>query len=178
MNKINYLDGSLNLIEGLKAIKYKNDFKKQHPEYFDPSGLLTFTGFQGSGKTLSLANYVYQLVKAYPKVVIVSNVRFFGFPEKTKIIYYESINDLIKLFSDVHNGYAGVIYVVDEIQTLFNNLLRRGQNVDVLEVISQQRKQRKHIVGTAQVYGRIDKVFREQMENVIICDNYFRVFTI
>lgn len=99
-------------------------FKKEHPEYFEPSGLLTWCGEQGSGKTISLVNYVRQLVDYYPKVVIVSNIKLIGFPDHIKIIYYQNISQLFKLFDEVHNGYAGVIYIVDEIQVLFHALLK------------------------------------------------------
>lgn len=116
---------------------------------------------------------MFQLVKEYPKVVIVSNIEIKGLPDSTKIIYYKTIDELFRLFDEVKNGYCGVVYVVDEIQVLFNNLLRRGSNIQTLEVISQQRKQRKHIIGTAQVYTRIDVVFREQMENVVVCKCFF-----
>lgn len=37
-----YLNGSLNIINGFRSIKMRYDFKKKHPEYFEPSGLLTF----------------------------------------------------------------------------------------------------------------------------------------
>ena len=39
--------------------------------------------------------------------------------------------------------------------------------------ISQQRKQRKHIVCTSQVFGRMAKPLREQFSCVIVCKNYF-----
>lgn len=127
----------------------------------------------GCGKTLSLVQYVLELVKRFPKVVIVSNIELKNFPKEIKIIYYRNINELFKLFDEVRNGYAGVIYIIDEIQILFNNLLKRSQNVATLEVISQQRKQRKHIIGTAQVFSRIDKPFREQMTGIVDCKNFF-----
>lgn len=120
-----------------------------------------------------MVNYVQQIIKKYPKAVIVSNIELKGFPKDIKIIYYKNINELFRLFDKVRNGFCGVIYIVDEIQILFNNLLKRSQNVDTLEVISQQRKQRKHIIGTAQVFSRIDKVFREQMLGIVDCNNFF-----
>lgn len=40
--------------------------------------------------------------------------------------------------------------------------------------VSQQRKQRKHIVGTSQVYMRMAKPFREQIKNVVTCRNFFK----
>lgn len=38
--------------------------------------------------------------------------------------------------------------------------------------VSQQRKQRKHIIGTSQVYTRMAKPFREQIKNVVICKKF------
>ena len=58
----NFMHGSLNPINLYKSIKFKHDFKKEHPFYFDPEGLLIFCGPQGSGKTLSLVNYVTQVL--------------------------------------------------------------------------------------------------------------------
>ena len=39
--------------------------------------------------------------------------------------------------------------------------------------ISQQRKQRKHIVATCQVFGRMAKPLREQFSCVVLCKSYF-----
>jgi len=39
----------------------------------------------------------------------------------------------------------------------------------VMQEIAQQRKQRKHIVGTSQVFQRIAKPFREQFKYVVQC---------
>ena len=38
--------------------------------------------------------------------------------------------------------------------------------------VSQQRKQRKHIVGTSQVFMRLAKPLREQIDTVVLCKNY------
>ena len=38
-----------------------------------------------------------------------------------------------------------------------------------MQEIAQQRKQRKHIVGTSQVFQRIAKPFREQFKYVVQC---------
>ena len=40
-------------------LRYKHDFRQQHPDYFDPDGLAIFVGGQGTGKTLSAVNYAY-----------------------------------------------------------------------------------------------------------------------
>ena len=46
------LRNSLNPVNAFRVMKYNIDFKLDHPDYFDPSGLLVFCGSQGSGKTL------------------------------------------------------------------------------------------------------------------------------
>ena len=65
------------------------------------------------------------------------------------------------------NGEKGVIYFIDEIQLYFNSLQSKNINMDVMTQISQQRKQRIHIIATSQVFGRMAKPLREQFSSVI-----------
>lgn len=162
-----FLSGSHNPKDVYDTIKFNIEFKRAHPHYFHPEGLLTFCGGQGSGKTLSAVSYIKRVLKKYPNAVLVTNVEIKGITNK--VVTYSSLQELINLFDLVHNGEYGVIYFVDEIQVLFNALMRRNMDVRTLETISQQRKQRKHIVGTAQIFTKIDKVFREQMQYVLFC---------
>lgn len=67
------------------------------------------------------------------------------------------------------NGEFGVIYLIDEIQLYFNSLKSKNINPEVMVQISQQRKQRKHIVATSQVFGRMAKPLREQFSSVLVC---------
>ncbi len=166
-----YLKGSLNPKNLVETFKFNREFRKEHPYYFYPEGLLTFCGSQGDGKTLSAVQYISKVLKAYPRAVLVTNVEIKGI--SNSVVYYDSLQKLINLFDLVHNGEFGVIYFVDEIQVLFNALLRRNMDIRTLETISQQRKQRKHIVGTAQIFTKIDKVFREQMQAIILCKKVF-----
>ena len=64
----NFLSGSLNPLNILKVAKHNFSFRKSHPEYFDPEGLMIFCGEQGSGKTLSAVQYVKKLCFSYPDV--------------------------------------------------------------------------------------------------------------
>lgn len=194
---------SLNPSNILDWLSYKRKFAKEHPDYFVPDGLVVFTGPQGSGKTLSAVNYVENLMKMYPKAKLITNLKLKDFPivdfkefclnyaiennieefitveEKRKIydIYlkenrvFEFINsDDLSRYS---NGEYGVIYLIDEIQLYFNSLASKNINPDVMVQISQQRKQRKHIVCTSQVFGRMAKPLREQFSSVIVCKNFF-----
>lgn len=74
------------------------------------------------------------------------------------------------------NGEEGVIFLIDEIHVYFNSLQSKNINMDVMTLISQQRKQRIHIVATCQVFGRMAKPLREQFSNVVLCKSYFNVF--
>ena len=38
------LDGSFNIFNILKVVNYRYKFKKSHPTYFEPDGLLVFCG--------------------------------------------------------------------------------------------------------------------------------------
>lgn len=77
-------------------------------------------------------------------------------------------------FARFNNGDKGVIFLVDEIQLYLNSLASKNINMDVITQISQQRKQRKHIVCTSQVFGRMAKPLREQFSCVIICKAFFK----
>lgn len=159
------LRNSLNPVNGLKVVKYNIDFRASHPDYFDPSGLLVFCGSQGSGKTLSAVSYVKKLCERYKKAILVTNVSISGLPEWTKVIEYDGLDCL----KNISNGYYGVIYLIDEIHLEFNSLESKNIPIEVMVEISQQRKQRKHIVGTTQIYARMAKPLREQIKHVILC---------
>lgn len=82
---------------------------------------------------------------------------------------YHGLDDL----KNVENGYAGVIFFIDEIHLELNSLESKNIDVDIMTEISQQRKQRKHIVGTSQVYGRMAKPLREQIKDIVVCKCFF-----
>ena len=153
-----------------RQISYSRDFRKKHPFYFRPDGLIIFCGPQGSGKTLSAVNYVYNLLKIYPKCKIVTNVELTDYPfDGERVFLFESADD----FKKYKNGEFGVIFLIDEIQLYFNSLGSKNINMDVMAQISQQRKQRIHIVATSQVFGRMAKPLREQFDVVIYCEKKF-----
>lgn len=73
----------------------------------------------------------------------------------------------------VSNGQLGVLYLIDEIHLELNSLESKNIDIEIMTEISQQRKQRKHIVGTSQRYIRMAKPLREQIHDMVICKNYF-----
>lgn len=159
-----------NIKNFIRTIKYNRRFRKEHPDYFNSDGLICFVGSQGSGKTLSAVNYVYNLMNRYSKCLLVTNVILRDFPIDNKRVFLFQGNDD---FSKYSNGEYGVIYFVDEIQLYLNSLGSKNVNMEVITQISQQRKQRKHIVATSQVFGRMAKPLREQFSDIVVCKKYF-----
>ena len=164
------LEGSHNPKNIIDVLKYRRKFTKNHPDYFDPQGLLVFCGPQGSGKTLSAVQYIKKLCEEYSRAILCTNTKIEGLPAHTAVVQYEGIESLTKY----ENGEFGVIYFIDEIHLEFNSLESKNVPIEVMIEISQQRKQRKHIVGTSQVYTRMAKALREQIKNVVICKNFFK----
>ncbi len=169
-----YLSGSLNPFNVYRVVKYKREFRKNNPTYFDPEGLLIFCGEQGSGKTLSAVQYVKKLCYAYPYAKLCTNVAIEGLPDDTEVIDYNGLDCL----KNLENGMEGIIYLIDEIHLEFNSLESKNIPIEVMVEVAQQRKQRKHIVGTTQVYGRLAKPFREQIRHVVLCKNYCKMLQV
>lgn len=167
---LDLLRGSLNPKNLIDLAKYRRNFRKENPEYFYPEGLLVFCGSQGSGKTLSAVQYVKKLCIEYPRAILVTNTKINGLPAHTAVVPYNGIESL----TSHENGLCGVIYFIDEIHLEFNSLESKNVPIEVMIEVSQQRKQRKHIVGTSQVYMRMAKPLREQIKNVVICKNFFK----
>ncbi len=149
----------------INTIKFKIKFDKEHPDFFAPDGIVLFCGSQGSGKTLSAVRYIDTLMTEYPKVILCTNVEFKKYEDRQ--VWFDSV----KKFKEIDNGECGVIYFIDEIQLLFNSLESKGMSLGLFTTICQQRKKRKHIVGTSQVFHRITKGFREQCKIAVQCEH-------
>lgn len=159
-----------NVLSIFKTLEWRYQFNLEHPNYFHPDGLIVFVGPQGSGKTLSAVNYVRNLIEKYPKALIVTNLELMFLPKNYKNLReFRNADDFFKY----KNGEEGIIYLIDEIQLYFNSLQSKNINLEVINYISQQRKQRVHIVGTSQVFGRMAKPLREQFDTVILCKKFF-----
>lgn len=140
---------------------------------FCAAGMVAFCGVQGSGKTLSATLYARQLMDIYPHSILVTNLSLnFDYWDVDRCIAYEGFHQI----HDMQNGEYGLIYLLDEIQLEFNSLDSKKMSIPIFEAVCQQRKQRKTIIGTTQVFGRLAKPFREQFRNVVLCDNFWGVF--
>lgn len=164
-----YLDWEFNLFSGLNAMFWKLRNKK--PDEMTATGINIFCGPQGSGKTLSMVHYAKKIIKDNPKAIIVTNFNIEylkNFPNE--VIDYNGFESF-----QIENGIYGVIYLLDEIHLILNSLESKGVPLSIIVELSQQRKQRKLILGSSQIYSRMAKPLREQIQNVIVCKNYFGI---
>lgn len=121
---------------------------------FPYDGIWAFTGGQGSGKTLMLMHLLREMYQDYPDIMIVSNISIFGLP----CIPFKSTED----FETYNNGDKGIVFVIDEIDKLYNSLESAGMPISHMQIWSQNRKNRHVILGTSQRFTRCAKGLREQ----------------
>ena len=160
----------------LDSIK-RNYLDSKDKELFRASGLTVYCGWQGGGKTLSAVKHVHNLMVAYPKAILVTNLKINAPNLKNKIITFQDHDELHELLVNINNDKYGVIYLIDEIHTYFNALESKDIPPYIFTEISQQRKQRKAIIGTSQLFLRMAKPFREQANYLIMCNTHFNLLT-
>lgn len=90
-------------------------------------------------------------------------------------IEYSTHDDLIWLLRNVRSGKYGVIFLIDEIHNYFHSHDSKSMPMWVVQVFSQQRKQRILILGTAQSWKDVIKAIRDQIRNLVKCSRLFFV---
>lgn len=159
--------GSLNPKNIIDTLAHNLMFARDNPDYFYPAGIWVFGGPQGSGKTLSLVQCLKLICDYYPKAIVCTNLGIKGI--KNQVIRFEDYEQIKTL----DNGIYGIIFVLDELHILWNSLESKDIPISEMACFCQMRKNRRLILGTAQVYGRIAKPIREQLQYFIDCKNYF-----
>jgi hypothetical protein len=134
--------------------RYWKDFFAKDPDEFPYYGFHLICGEQGSGKTVALTEFLLRIQSQFPKVKVATN---YDYLFQDEAIF--SSDDIV----GKGNGIYGKILVLDEVQNWFNSLESKNFPVDMITEISQQRKQRKMILGTSQVFNRVAKPIREQV---------------
>lgn len=135
-------------------LQYWRDRFEFEEDTFDMKGFHMICGEQGSGKTIFAVWFLQKLKEQYPKVKIKSNCFYKYQDEELKSAY-----DII--YSS--NGVFGEIDFVDEIQNWFNSMQSKDFPIEMIQEITQQRKQHKVLLGTSQVFTRVAKPLREQV---------------
>ena len=128
-----------------------------------PTGSVVYKGFQGSGKTLSLVHDIFELQKKFPECVVFSNIKIRGL---NNFYFIVNDDDLVRALQ-FRNGDKGVLICLDEAHLFFGK--KTGISLDVLTAISQQRKDRKRLIFTSQIWEELDISLRKQVKEVISC---------
>lgn len=150
-----------------------------------PTGSRVYKGYQGSGKSLGMAKYAFDIVKQYPNCAVFSNMRLYGLEqlvyhqefdsEQNAHFYkrdcgnYQFIHDdtILQHALQFRNGTDGVLVLLDEAHLYFNK--KTGISLDVLTAISQQRKDRKRLVFSSQIWEELDISLRKQVKEIVSC---------
>lgn len=133
------------------------------PKHQFPTGTRVYKGYQGSGKTLSMVFYAFQIQKDFPNCAIYSNIKIQGL---NNYHYFNDDSGLIEAL-ETRNGCAGVLVLLDEAHLYFGK--KTGIPLDVLTAISQQRKDRRRIVFSSQIWEELDISLRKQVKEIVSC---------
>lgn len=149
--------------------QYVEDIFNRKPDFFRPQGLVIFTGRQGDGKTSAMMQYAMELQDQYPKAKCLSN---------TSYKYQDQALRHWKQLVSFKNAHKGVIVIMDELQNWFSSNQSRNFPPEMLAVITQNRKNRRVILGTSQNFYLLAKAIRSQCTEIRQCKTLAGVLTI
>lgn len=157
------------------------------PHEFQPNGSQIYHGYQGEGKTISMYYHAMKLKSKYPRSLLVTNLKLRDYAPlpaskitdfnetittldtSKQYISFESHDDLILCLKLARNGKYGVIFMIDEIHNYFHSHDSKSMPMWVVQVFSQQRKQRLVVLGSVQDWEDVIKAIRRQVDNLIAC---------
>lgn len=149
--------------------QFIDDLFNRPADFFTYQGLIIFEGRQGSGKTISMVRYMKDMQYEYPDALCTTNLAYTdeNVPLKTW-----------KMLIDYKNGYKGVVVAMDELQNWFSSNDSKNFPPEMLSVITQNRKNRRIILGTSQNFYLLAKAIRSQATEVRRCTTLFGCLTI
>lgn len=151
--KYNFLDFYLDI---LKIMSY--DLQHYDPKTFTETGIIIYEGRQGSGKTISMVHDALIIKHRFPDCIMVDNLGVKGSDQ-----FFNSPSQLCEL----NNGHLGICTLIDECGVLFNNReYKHFNDTGMLQIIFENRKVRRCLMGTTQKFGLIDKNLRLQTSEV------------
>lgn len=149
--------------------RFVDDIFERDPDFFPYQGLIIFEGRQGNGKTISAIQCARQMQKEYLKAKCITNLDY---------VYEDDELDHWSKLIDYKNGIFGVIAVLDETQNWFSSNQSKNFPPEMLQVITQNRKNRRVILGTAQNFYLLAKAIRSQTTEIRRCTTFFGCLTL
>ena len=148
--------------------QFVSDLFDREPGFFPYQGCIVFTGRQGAGKTVALVEFMRSMQNTYPMAQVITNLGY---------KYENAVLDDWRPLITYKNGIYGVIAAIDEMQNWFSSNQSKDFPPEMLQVITQNRKNRRIILGTSQVFTRLSKPLREQVTEVRECHTFFGCIT-
>lgn len=149
--------------------RVSDDMFDRDPETFRYNGLVIFEGRQGRGKTIAMIEFARRMQQEYPLVKCLSNLNYAKQDDE--------LNTWRKLLT-YSNGKHGVIAIIDETQNWFSSNQSKDFPPEMLSVITQNRKNRRIILGTAQNFYLLAKAIRSQATEVCRCATILGALTL
>lgn len=149
--------------------QFIEDLFTRPADFFPYQGMIIFEGRQGSGKTISMVQYMKDMQYEFPNALCTTNLA------------YTDENKPLKTWTmliDYKNGYKGVIVAMDELQNWFSSNDSKNFPPEMLSLITQNRKNRRIILGTSQNFYLLAKAIRSQATEVRRCTTYFGCLTV
>lgn len=156
----------------LTPLQMMKDRLRRDPEYFRYQGIIIFEGRQGNGKTISMVEQCRRYQLEYPKSYCLSNLKY-----KYEDQSMKSWDDLID-FKNPHGDRCGVIVLNDELQNTFNSKLSKDFPMEYLSIVTQNRKNRRVLLGTSQNFYMLSKDIRSQCTELRKCNTFFGCLTV
>lgn len=145
------------------------DLLNANPDKFGEHGVIIFTGRQGRGKTVAMAQQLLDYQDKYPLCKVTTNFNY---------KYQDKVLNHWRVLTDYNNGESGVVAAIDETQNWFSSNQSRNFPPEMLSVITQNRKNKRIILGTAQNFYLLAKALRSQCTEVRECYTVMRCLTI
>lgn len=149
--------------------QFTEDLFDRDPEFFRYQGLIIFEGRQGSGKTMGMTEFALRMKEEYPLSKTITN---YGLKGQDK-----ELRDW-RMLINYKNDKQGVIVGMDELQNWFSSNDSRNFPPEMLGIITQNRKNRRIILGTSQNFYLLSKAIRSQATEVRRCTTLFGCVTI
>lgn len=146
--------------------QFVQDLFAKDPDFFPYQGMVIFEGRQGMGKTISMIEFAMRMQEKFPECKCTSNLG------------YKYENNKLKdwrMLMNYKNGIKGVIVIMDELQNWFSSNDSKNFPPEMLGVITQNRKNRRIILGTSQNFYLLAKAIRSQATEVRRCATLLRL---
>ena len=146
-----------------------DDYFERDPDFFPYQGCVIFEGRQGAGKTIGMVEFIMRMQNEYPKALCTTNLAYLN--EDTELGDW-------RMLLNYKNGIYGVIVAIDELQNWISSMDSKNFPPDMLEIITQNRKNRRILLGTAQNFYLLAKAIRSQATEVRRCTTILGACTI